>query len=65
MIEFVPDTSETRKAFNDSIRHRTITRLLQDIRVDMEICKIEGWDKTEYIRMIKDALPKVEQKGEP
>ncbi len=26
------------------------TKLLADIRFDMEACKIEGWDETEYLR---------------
>lgn len=51
-----PDTPETRKRMNDLARHATILRLLNDIRVDMEICEIEGWDKTEYIRMLRKML---------
>lgn len=41
---------------NDLARHATILRLLNDIRVDMEICEIEGWDKTEYIRTLRKML---------
>ena len=51
----VPD-GQTAKALNDLARHQSILRILQDIRMDMEICEIEGWDKTEYIRMIQDAV---------
>lgn len=54
-----PDTPKTRKALQDAARHQTICRLLADIRIDLEVCEIEGWDKTEYIRMIKKALPKI------
>lgn len=51
----VPD-KETARAMNDLARHKAILRLLSDIRIDMEICEIEGWDKTEYIRLIQDAV---------
>ena len=51
----IPD-KETAKALNNLARHQAIIRLLADIRMDMEICEIEGWDKTEFIRMIFDAI---------
>ena len=51
----IPD-KETARALNDLSRHKAILRLLSDIRIDMEICEIEGWDKTEYIRLIQDAV---------
>lgn len=44
---------ETAKALNDLARHTTITNLMADIAIDMAVCDIEGWDKTEYIKMIK------------
>ena len=37
------------KALNNLARHQTILRVLADIRLDMEICEIEGWNKTEYL----------------
>lgn len=57
-IQFEPDTKETRKKMQMLARHVAITKLLQDISMDMQICDIEGWDKTEYLRMIQEALPK-------
>ena len=57
-VQFVPDTEETRKKAQMLARHVAITKLLQDISMDMQICDIEGWDKTEYLRMIWEALPK-------
>ena len=47
---------QTAKALNDLARHQNILRILQDIRIDMEVCEVEGWDKTEYIRMIQKAV---------
>ena len=33
-----------------------IERLYKDILFDLQVCEIEGWDKTEYIRMLRDKL---------
>ena len=54
----IPD-KETAKAFNDLARHTAIVRILNDIRIDMEICEIEGWDKTEYIKQLKKLLDSI------
>jgi hypothetical protein len=51
----IPD-KETAKALNDLARHKAIIRLLNDIRIDMEICEIEGWNKTEYVGQLKKLL---------
>lgn len=51
-IEFKPDTPETRKRFQDLCRHAFIMKLLAEIRMDMAVCELEGWDKMEYINMI-------------
>lgn len=55
-IEFEPDTNETRKLYQELARHQFQQRLLYDIRVDLEICDIEGWSKAEYINMLWDTL---------
>ena len=36
-ILFEPDTSETRKKFQDIARHSMIVKLLEDIQMDMQI----------------------------
>lgn len=51
----VPD-KDTAKALNDLARHQTIYKLLTDIQADLMICDIEGWDKTEFIKMIQKAV---------
>lgn len=51
----IPD-KKTAKALNDLARHTAIVRILSDIRMDLEICDIEGWDKTEYINQLKQLL---------
>jgi hypothetical protein len=51
----IPD-KKTAKALNDLARHTAILRILKDVRIDLEICEIEGWDKTEYINLIRQLL---------
>ena len=51
----IPD-EETAKALNDLARHTAILRILKDVRIDLEICEIEGWDKTEYLNLIRQLL---------
>ena len=47
---------DTARALNDLARHTAIVRILNDIRIDMEICEIEGWNKTEYLNLIRQLL---------
>lgn len=54
----IPD-KETAKALNDLARHKAIVRILNDIRLDMEICEIEGWDKSEYLNSIRKLLDSI------
>ena len=51
----IPD-KDTARALNDLARHKAIVRILSDIRMDMEICEIEGWDKNEYLNLIRQLL---------
>lgn len=44
------------KAYNQLAREERILKLLQDIRVDLQICKIEGWDKREYLNRLKEVI---------
>ena len=50
------EDKQTAKALNDLARHQSITRLPADIRFDMTVCEIEGWDKMEYINQLKELL---------
>ena len=54
----IPDR-DTARALNDLARHKAIFRLLSDIRIDLEICELEGWDKTEYINKLKELLDSI------
>lgn len=61
-IEFSPDTPETRKRFQDLCRHVFIAKILADIRMDMAVCELEGWDKMEYINMIYEEMDRFRKK---
>ncbi len=50
------DDKETALALNRLAREQAKYRLLLDIQVDMAVCEIEGWDKTEYIRELQEVL---------
>ena len=52
----VNEPIETRKALQNQARHLKIKNLYADILFDIRVCEIEGWDKTEYIRMLQDCL---------
>jgi hypothetical protein len=51
-----PDTPEARKALNRLAREKMKYRLLADISLDLVICELEGWSKTEYLNELKDMI---------
>lgn len=52
-------TSSEAKTMNELARHQMIYKLLVDIRLDLTICEIEGWDKKEYIRMLRNEINRI------
>ena len=56
----IPD-KETARALNELARHKMIERLYKDILVDLMICDIEGWDKTDYIEQLKALVNSIGQ----
>lgn len=55
-------TREERRALQELARHAMITRLMEDIKADMIVCSIEGWDKMEHIKAIKKEMARFEEK---
>lgn len=55
-VEHIPAAPETRKALNRLAREQIKLRLLADIRFDLAVCEIEGWDKAEYLSEIKNMI---------
>ena len=50
------DTQEKVDAINRLAREQMKLKLLQDIRVDLMICEIEGYDKKQYINELRDII---------
>lgn len=61
-MKFLPDTPEVRYRFNQAAREEMKLRLLAEIRADMAVCELEGWDRLEFIRelqaLLSSLLPK-------
>ena len=45
-----------RKALNTLAREQLKLKLLNDIRLDIEVCKIENWDYREYLSELKEII---------
>lgn len=45
-----------RKALNTLAREQLKFKLLNDIRLDIEVCKIEGWDYKVYLMELKEII---------
>ena len=54
---------DVAKALNDLARHSMIERIYKDILVDIEVCKIEGWDPLEYIHILQKVLNHFKKKN--
>ena len=50
------DTQEKVDAIKRLAREQMKLKLLQDIRVDLMICEIEGYDKKQYINQLRDMI---------
>ena len=62
-IQFTPDTPATRQAFNRLAREKMKLRLLADIRMDLMVCELEGWDKLEYLDELLALVQELRKKG--
>ena len=56
MSRLIPDTEDTRYQLQRKARLEMIVKLEHDILMDMQVCKVEGWDMTEYIRQLQELL---------
>lgn len=50
---------DTRRQLNTLAREQLKFKLLADIRIDLQICEIEGWDKKEYLQQIRDIIDEI------
>ena len=51
----IPDTA-TARALNRLAREQMKLRILADVRIDLTICEIEGWDQRECIDDLTAAI---------
>lgn len=51
---------ETRLALNRKAREELKLKILADIRFDIDVCKIEGWDYLEYLHELKELIESLE-----
>lgn len=49
-------TRDERKQVNQYARERMKLKLLADIRTDLMICELEGWDKREYLQELQGLI---------
>lgn len=47
---------ECARALNTLAREQLKTRLLADIRIDIQVCQFEGWDYREYLLELKELI---------
>lgn len=62
-IQFTPDTPATRRAFNRLAREKMKLRLLADIRMDLMVCELEGWNKLEYLNELLALVQELKKGG--
>ena len=55
---------EVGQTLNKLAREQMKLRLLQDIRTDIEICKLEGMDYKEYLLELKDIVDGILKEGQ-
>lgn len=51
------------KTVNNLARKKFEHKLLADIKIDLMICEIEGWDKFEYIRELQKLIGSIGKSG--
>ena len=52
------------QVLNKLAREQMKLRLLQDIRADIEVCKLEGMDYKEYLLELKDIVDGILKEGQ-
>ena len=54
-----PIDPDTPRVINELARKQSILMILNDIMIDLTICEIEGWSKSEYINELKREICKI------
>jgi len=56
MSNILDDNPDSPKKLNQLAREQLKLKLLNDVLIDMNICRLEGWNATEYIIELQDML---------
>ncbi len=51
--------SEESKALNEFARHEMYVKILQDIKFDITVCKLENWDYKQYLYQLRDLIDSI------
>lgn len=56
MSNILDNHPDSPRRLNQLAREQLKLKLLNDVLMDMEICKLEGWDIIEYVKDLIDSL---------
>lgn len=59
----ITNDKESAAALNTLSREQQKQRLLADILIDINICRIEGWDYREYLLELKAIIDSILEKA--
>lgn len=57
--DWMQSDEKNRKTVQDMARRQFVNKMYIEMLVDMEICKLEGWDIMEFPRMLRSAIMRV------
>ena len=50
---YIKNSKQNSAALNRLAREQFKLKMLQDIRIDIEVCRLEGWEYKTYLRELK------------
>lgn len=53
---YIENNKRNAFALNCLAREQMKLKLMQDIRMDIEVCRLEGWEYKEYLRELKGII---------
>lgn len=56
LFDWMSNDVANRKKVTDMARHEFINKMYAEVLFDMTVCQIEGWDVSEFPRMLRKAI---------
>ena len=53
---YIENNRENALAINRLAREQLKLKLMQDIRIDIEVCRVEGWEYKQYLQELKGII---------